>query len=211
MSTVKSAPKKVGTTGTEVIIGQAAGALKKVVGDITAAAALVSDALVEKAEHLSAQIANREAKIIDLDVEYTEKKRAADVTLDLAIQANADAKATEIITKQGKIAVASTEFEGLKNDLKSLKDKFDSEVKKAESAAFASKEKENKAALETQKLTFDATKAQMVAELSQKDNQISFLKEQIEFLKENIDSERTASVERAKASAVGTLNVNAGK
>jgi len=212
MSVVKAAaPVKKGTIGTEVIIGQSAVALKKVVGDITAAVGLITDDLVEKAENLSAQIADKEAKIVDLDVEFAEKRRQAEVSLDIALQSNADAKVTSILTSQGKIAVSRVDFDSLNNTLSSLKDKFDSEVRKAEQTAFGIAKKELEQSLKNKDLEFAAKKAQNEAELSQKDAQIKFLNEQVTMWKSALDSERTAGVERAKASSIGAVNITGSK
>ena len=212
MSVVKAAaPVKKGTVGTEVIIGQSAVALKKVVGDITAAVGLITDDLVEKAENLSAQIADKEAKIVDLDVEFAEKRRQAEVSLDIALQSNADAKVTSILTNQGKIAVSRVDFDSLNNTLSSLKDKFDSEVRKAEQTAFGIAKKELEQALKNKDLEFAAKKAQNEAELSQKDAQIKFLNEQVTMWKSALDSERTAGVQRAQASSIGAVNITGSK
>lgn len=201
---------KKGTPGTEAIIGQSVIALAKVSKDLKDAVSVV-DTLATNAENLSAQIAEKEAQIVELNVTFAEKKRQAQITLDLDIQADANSKVLEVLGRQNKIAVPKDEYAELVEENSSLKDSVATESNKAAAIAKATAEKEGKIQLETQKLQFDAQKAQMVAELSQKDNQIGFLKEQIEFLKDSIDAERVASVDRAKASSVGSINITGTK
>ena len=204
------APKK-GTVNTEAIIGSATNNLKKVVEEISKATSTIEQ-LVETSETLSAQIADKEIRIDELGVTYSEKKRQADVSFKLDVEADKEKVVLEILSNTGRIAIKQAEYTELVTKLNSAEATLKSEVAKAEAIVASRLKREYDVEKQLAESKHVAATAEMQAELKQKNAEIVNLTTSVAAWQKALDSERQAGIERAKAGAVGTINVSgAGK
>lgn len=206
MSASKGTAKKQ-TQSTEVILGTAATKLTRGLEELKNVGSVLGE-LASKAETLTAEIAQKEERTAALDVEFAEKKRQAEVSLKLEMQANSEQAVTTILNSQNKIAIDQTEYQGTLNALKNLRADFDKDVQTKVGQAVDQAKKEWESEKKLMEATANAQEAQIKAELSQKEDQIEFLQSQIQDWKDALKAEREAGVERSKAGAVGTINVS---
>ena len=84
----KTTAKKA-SQSTEIVLGQAAQQIAKGVSELKSASETIAQ-LVQASEDLSLQVANKEAQIAELDVQYGEKARQKEVELELNFKANSE-------------------------------------------------------------------------------------------------------------------------
>ena len=202
---------KKGSVSTELVLGQAAQQITKAVTELNAAVETVRT-LTAQAEELTLQVSNKESQISELDVQYTEKARQAEVDFDLNMKANADRVLSEYLRSNGKMAVTTAEWNSLQKELTDVKTNAESETKKAVATAtnsLKSQYENDIKLLHSENKAIAAENASKIGVLAEKNK---FLEEQVEKLYKQLDAERVASIERAKASSVGSINVTgAGK
>lgn len=200
--------KKKGNQATEVIIGAAAANIRKSINELGNAIKTV-ESLGDKAEEMQGLIAQREDRIKELDVTFAETKRQKQVELDLKVKEDEQAVVSSVLSKNNMVAVPQTELDNLRNDLRKATSEMQAEVSKAVNAATSAMAKEHKAASELIASQNETKEAANKAMLDTLKAQNAFLEQQVEMWKNALDAERQAGVERAKASAVGTINVGA--
>lgn len=199
-------PTKKSSTSTELVLGQAAQQITKAVQELNSATASVNE-LTSKAEELTLLVANKEEAIANLDVEFKEKERQLNVDLDLSFKANTDRVVSEYLKSTGKIAISSTELDSLRKELNDTKASADAETKKqvaAVSSALKSQYENDTRFLQSENKAIAAENASKIGVLAEKNK---FLEEQVTKLYMQLDAERAASIERAKAASVGSINV----
>lgn len=201
----KAAPKK-GNASSELVIGTAANAMKKAHDELKKAVDIVGG-LGEKAENFQALIAQKEDRIKEIDVEYAEKKRAASVNLDLEIKADEDAAVKRILAENNQAAVDNAELAELRSRANRSDEAMRSEINKAVGAATSSMKKDHENAIALKDAQFAADKAQDKATIESLNKQVVYLEQQCRSWENALNQERAAGIERAKASAVGTINV----
>lgn len=201
--------QKKASSSSEVVLGQSVAELKKVTVAIAGAVSQI-DGLAEKAEGLQLEIASKEDRIKALDVEYVEIERQKKVDLEITLRASREAAAIKILEEQGKIAVFATDYDALKQKLEDMESDFDETVKKQVSAAVGAATgnfNNEKKILEAQ---YSAKEAGNLASIESLTRQVTSQAAEIERLYKAIESERQASIERAKAAQIGTMNVGSG-
>lgn len=202
---------KKGSTSTELVLGQAAQHISKAVSELNTAVETVRT-LTSQAEELTLQVSNKEAQISELDVQYAEKSRQAEVEFDLNMKANADRVLSEYLRSTGKMAVTVAEWNGLQKELTDVKANAETETKRAVATAtnaLKSQYDNDIKLLHSENKAIAAENASKIGVLAEKNK---FLEEQVTKLYQQLDAERTASIERARASSVGSINVTgAGK
>lgn len=210
MSTAKvAAAPKTASVSSEIVLGSGIVELKKVLASMDNAHAKFSG-LIETAEKLQIEIAAKEDKLKQLDVEQEEKIRANAVLFDLQVKADQNRVVEEVLTAQNKMAVLKVVFESLTQNLESYKTDFADKVKHdvdAASRGIAANFENKSKLLEAE---YKAKEAGNLAEIAQLNKQVTFLTTELERWKKALDDERAASVERAKASSISTLNVGNG-
>lgn len=202
---------KKGSLATDAILGQGAASLTKAVSEMKNAASAI-EKLVADSEQLTLEVSSKQEQIDQLAVEYAEKLRQAELDLDLKVKANEDRVATEILAKTQKVAVKHSDYTALQSELNTVKSQQEQVIKAAEGKAegMAKSKYENEAKLLT--ATHATESASDKARITSLTEKVSFLEVQIAKWEGALDAERTASVERAKASAIGSVNVTgAGK
>jgi chromosome segregation ATPase len=202
-------PKNGGATRsvtTEVVLGRAAQSLSKAVAEAKVTFEQLNT-LESKAEELTLKVANKEEELANIEVQIAEKERQAKVELEVRLKENAIRTASEVLAGQGKVAINSTELNDLRDELTQLKSDFATQVRaeigKAEGIAKSRYESE----LKLKDAEFKAKEASNTAEIESLKKEVTSLKEQSAKWEQALSAERQASIERAKASAIGTIQV----
>ena len=203
----KTAPARKGNSQTEMIIGSAVNDLKKVIAAAEGATKNVAK-LAEEAEKQQGIIAQREDQIKELDVQFAEAKRQKEVKMELELKENERKAVDTILAKQDLVAVDKASYAKFQSDISTIKSEAETEAQKSVHAATGSMKKQHENDLALQKAGFEKEQATTSAQLANAQSQIKFLEEQVKLWKESVDAERAAGVERAKASSIGTLQVN---
>lgn len=196
---------------TEVVFGRTAQSIKKAVAELNAATESFRT-LESKSEDLALQVANKEEQIANLEQQFNEKKRQLELDLDLKMKSNAENVVREELASKQKIAIKREEYQELVDTLNQLKNEFSSAIKsevgKAEGIAKSRFESE----LKLKEAEFKAAEASNVAAITSLKEKVLFLEAQGAKWEQALSAERTAGIERAKASAIGAVNVtSAGK
>ena len=203
----KTAPARKGNTQTEMIIGSAVKDLQKVIDSANASVEKVAK-LAEEAEKQQSIIAQREDQIKELDVKFAETKRQKEVQMELDLQQNERKAVDSILDKQGLVAVSRSEYEKFNAGIAAAKTEAEADAKKEIAIATNSMKKQHENELALAKADFETKQATANAKLENANSQIEFLNSQVKMWKDALDAERNASVERAKASAIGTVSIN---
>jgi hypothetical protein len=165
------------------------------------------EALSSKLEELGLQIAQKEDRIRELSTEFVEKERQLNVNLQIQLKENSKLAVLEILQSEGLISVDKIKQDALLAQVFDLHSTFEDRVKaeKGKAEGIASANYTNREKLLTAE---HATKeANNLARISQLEQQVAFLKEQSTKWEVALGEERKASVDRAKAASVGTINV----
>lgn len=190
----------------ETVVGQAAASLRKSLDEVKSSVATL-ETLQSKLEDLGLQVVSKEERIKELDVFYVEKMRAHNVEFELKVKESSLKVVEEALAQHHLVAVPKQELAGLQTDLKDLTQSFDDKLKERVSAAtgaIANNLNHEKKLLEAD---FKAKEAENVARISSLESQNVSLTNQVVHWQRQLDEERKASIERAKAGSIGTLNV----
>jgi hypothetical protein len=205
MAVSKTTTRKTSTT-TELVLGQAAQNITKAIAELKVATDSVSKLSV-LGESLTLLVANKEASIEALDVEYGEKARRLGVELDLSFKANTEYVVNEFLRTTGNVSISVNELSNLKKELSDVKANAES-VTKTQVAQVANT---LKAQYENEIRFLQSENKAVAAENSAKietlEDKNKFLEQQVSKLYVQLDAERAASIERAKAGSVGSINV----
>jgi hypothetical protein len=204
MSTT-AAPKK-GNKTTEIIIGSAASRMEAAVKSLLQVAPEV-EKLQTTIANGTLEVVNLEDKIGALKQDYTNKVAQNKIELEQAYKADAKGYVDEYLAKNNLTAIETDELDEMKNDLEEATTKMEANISKAVVAATSSLKKDHDNADALAKMTFEKKEAENTAKITQLEGQVKFLTEQVGYWKKALEDERTAGVERAKASSIGTLNV----
>ena len=206
MATPKSTPARKASANTEVVLGQAVAQITKAVNELKAATATVTT-LSEQADQLTLLVANKEEAISALEVEYAEKRRQADVELELSFKANQERVVNQWLTSNGYTSIATSELTTLRSDLDSARTNTETIVKKEVATVAATLKTQYENEIKLIHSENKAIAAENAAKIGTLATQNVFLEEQVTRLYAQLDAERSAGIERAKAGSVGSINV----
>lgn len=201
--------KKSSATSEQALVN-AASYFKKSLGELESGLNLVKG-LGDKVEELQATIAGKEDKIVELDTQFAEKKRAAEVELAVNIKANQTQVIDTLLKGQGKVAIEINELNKVQSALSTLTTDFDSKLKAETAKANAIAENSYKHQKALDESSYKEREATNSAKISTLESQNAFLAEQVKMWQDALSAERQAGIERAKASAVGTINLAGSK
>ena len=200
-----TAPVKKSVT-TELVMGKAAVSLQKAVSDAMKVAETLTE-LSGASEDLALTISNQENRVEELNTIFAEKERQLQLDLDLKMRANAEEVVAKHLAAKGHRAVPNDEFIQRERTISEaatvLENTVRTEVGKAEGMAKSKFEGERRL-MESE---YKAKEAGNVAEIDNLKKENVFLTGQVQSWKNQLDEERKASIERAKAGSIGTLNV----
>ena len=206
MATPKSTPARKASANTEVVLGQAAAQIAKAVNELKAATATVST-LSDQSEQLTMLVANKEEAISALEIEYAEKRRQADVELDLSFRANQERVVSQWLTSNGYTSIATSELTTLRSDLETARTNTEATVKKEVASVVSTLKTQYDNEIKLIHSENKAIAAENAAKIGTLATQNKFLEEQVTKLYLQLDAERAAGIERAKAGSVGSINV----
>lgn len=198
--------KKKGTKESELVIGSAANAIKKSLDDLKKAVDTVSE-LGTQAENYQALIVQREERIKEIDQEYSEKRRAANVAFDLDMKADQEKAIEEVLSKGSKVAIDDSELTDLRTKAQKNEEEMKREISSAVHAATGSMKKDHDNAMALRAAEVKAEQAENAAKINALTAQVSYLEKENKSWQDALAAERTASVERSKANAIGSINV----
>ncbi len=202
----KATPTKKSSATTELVLGQAAQQINKAVAELASATSTLNE-LTKTSEDLTLQVANKEEQIASLDIQYAEKARQAEVDLELTMKSNVEKVVTTYLNENGKVAVTKTEWNGLTKELTDTKANAEAETKKQVaivSSTLKSQYENDIRFLQSENKAVAAENASKIGTLGEKNK---FLEDQVTKLYGQLDAERSASIERAKAGSIGSINV----
>lgn len=206
----KTTAKKA-SQSTEIVLGQAAQQIAKGVSELKSASETIAQ-LVQASEDLSLQVANKEEAIAALDVQFAEKARQKEVELELNFKANSERVVNEFLTANGKTSITKSDLANLQKELADTKANADAETKKAVAAATATLKAQYESDIKLMQSENKAVAAENASKIGTLTEKNQFLEAQVTKLYQQLDAERAASIERAKAGSVGSINVTgAGK
>lgn len=205
MATVKP-PQVKKTQTTETVFGMAAANLKKAAQELKAGFEQI-DGLTGKAEELEAVISNKQSEIEEITIQIGEKKRQAIVQIDLDLKEYKQDAAKRMLAQQGLEVISQDELSKLREENIKLKTDFDGNVAQKVAIATNSMKRDHESDMKLKEAQWAATDAQSKAQLSTLNDKIVFLQEQNTKWEDALNSERQASIERAKASQIQNLNV----
>jgi hypothetical protein len=202
---VKPTTKKA-SASTEIVLGQAAQQISKAVNELNAATETVNK-LATQAEELTLQVANKEAQISELDVQYAEKARQSEVDFNLSMKANQDRVVNDVLRSNGMESISSAELKALRQELADTKAGAEAETKKQVaivSSTLKAQFDNDLRFIQSENKAIAAENASKIGVLAEKNK---FLEEQVTKLYTQLDSERQAGIERAKAGSIGNITV----
>lgn len=190
---------------TDVVISSAAAALAKAITNIQEAFKSV-DGLNETAETLTRDIAAKKAEISGLTEEYQTKYRQSEIDFNLKLAEKKDATINEYLKSIGKEAVESTQYRHLQNELARAITERNDEVKKAVAIENNRLTKEHAAELALFESQHQTATVKQTAQIEALGKENANLKEQVAMLVQQLNAERSAGIERSKASTIGSVN-----
>lgn len=205
MSEVKAA-KKVGNKTTEIIVGTAALKLGSALTNLSSAMTEVAK-LGDTAQEMTLKVSDLEDKIGGLQQDLKNKTEQNKIELKNQYEADKKAYVDGWCKENGVVVVVENDYKTLQTDLVTATQKVEETVKKEVAKAVAIETAKAANDLKIAKLEAEKTQASNVAEIAQLKNQIAFMEKTNKMLEDSLTEERKASIERAKASAISTLNI----
>ncbi len=199
--------KKVGTAKTETIIGTSVNKLNVALIGIGQAYDLVKE-LPKMSENLSAEIADKETKLAELDTQFAEKKRAFQIQNELDFREDRKKHVAQYLTDNSLITLDMKEYD----DLVTMANHNQEETKKAidgaVGAALGSAKRSHESELKIMEATHKTAEADNKAKIASLEIQLAAAKAEATRWEAALTEERKAGIERAKASAIGSVNVS---
>lgn len=206
MSKTEQTPAKKGTLKSEAIIGQGVKSTESAVKSLETAILKFAE-LPRQVENYSLQIAEKEDQLAQLNVELAERKRQNKLALEMDIKENQAGFIKTYLDSNGLIAITKEEHAILLADIQALKQGQKAEIEKAVAIATNSLKSQYTADTKVKEAEFAKQQAEDKSQVSQMVKEIAFLNTQVSHWQKQLEEERKASVDRAKASAVGAIHV----
>lgn len=202
--------KLKGNKTTETIIGTAANKLAQGLKglDDTVKAAKEIENIIEEG---TLKVTNLEDQIVEVKLKLEQDKKNAKFDLDLAFKQDQEEQATKYLNSRGLITKTQEEWDKVINDYNNLKTDFDVKVGSEVGKARGMSDSKHSSEIQILNLEHRNKETENTAIINQLREQNKFLTEQVASWKSALESERTAGIERAKASSIGTLNVGTNK
>lgn len=154
------------------------------------------------------KIAQAQTQLNQLSVDYNEKKRQFNVELELHKKQSIERIVTDYLAGEAKVAIKHAEYEQLKDNLATALKEREQEINKEVGKATGIAEAKAKRDAEVREAQYNAKEAENKAQITSLTKQVDTLTKEIESWKTQLNEERKASVDRAKASSVGSINVS---
>lgn len=179
-------------------------ALSKIAEELVAASTNYED-LVIKSEL-------KEQDLEKMESEFKEKRRAAEVDLELSVKESAFSIITKVLHEQEKVAVGTEEYSNLRNELATLKSEFDAKLRAEIGKTIGMEKSKTEHLIKEKDLEYAAKEAQNIATIQSQQERLTMLSDQVNKYEKQLEDERKARVEEAKARGNGaSVNVSNGK
>lgn len=203
---VAKKPSVVGNKTTESIIGAGASKLLNAVSSLQDVVKTLSniDTIVEEN---TLKVVGLETTLAEL--EQQKKNTIAQNRIEIAQQFASDEQAfiSDYLKNAGLVTIRPSEVDALKTELANTKSGIEDQVKREVNAQVGAIRAQFTNEAKMAALEHTTKEAQNLAKISQLEDRAAFLEEQVTSWKGALEAERTAGVERAKASSVGSINV----
>ncbi len=214
---VKTTATKKTSTAAEIVVGAAAQNIVKAIAELKTATEGVAK-LAETSEALTLQVANKEDELVNLviareetikalDVTYAEKERQLNVNLDLSFKSNTKSVVDNYLASVKETSISIAELKSLRDALAEATASSEKAIQTAVASATSSMKSQYENDLKIIHSENKAVTATITAQLDSLKSEKAALQLQNDKLYNQIDLERTASIERAKAGSVGSINV----
>lgn len=198
--------KQVGNKNTEIIIGSSAAkvlaaikSLSQATDEINKFQGIIADGTLK--------VTNLEDQIAGLRQDFDNKRAQQTFDLELAFNTDKQGFTAKFLQDKGMIAVTSMDYQKLQSDLQKATSDVDTQVAAKVNAAIGAITARHAGELKTVGLEYQVKEANNLAAITQLTNEVASLKLSVEDWKSQLTSERSAGVERQKASAIGSLTV----
>lgn len=195
MATRKSgnAASKVTTVAqaSAVKLNKATAGLEKVIAEL--------QTTNESYDELVQNIELKQAELDGLETQFTERVREMEADLKIKQKESEIALVTQVLNGRGEVAISAEELTALRNELQTLKENFDKNVKAESEKAIAIVTSRHQSELRAKDLEHKANTATMEAQLKTAKDNLSSLNTQVEDYKAQITADREARVEEARA------------
>lgn len=156
----------------------------------------------KKASEYATLVTEKTAEIAGLDSQFAEKERVGKLDVDLRLKQYGITAANQMLGEDYAVLPKASY-----NDLQKKVTEAEANTKKEVAVATSALKSEYEAKLKEQKLEAETASAKDKADLDAMKTQVNYLERTITSLNQMIEAERQASIERAKASAIGTVNL----
>lgn len=192
--------------------------LRKAVEDMASYFGEQAQNMITAEEKLSEKEQAAEQKLVELQDQitalgdvYKEKKRVADLDLNLAIRADKQEALNALLSEFGKEAYAEGQYDKLVADLKQYKSEFDQAVAKVRSEERANYAEKTDAAVRDAEATYKVQTAELIAKLAQKDETIERLKAELDRMGALIEKTNETAIRMVESVKSAPVTVNTTK
>lgn len=209
MSVSTEKPRVVGNKKTEAIIGAAHVKMQTAVKSLTEASKVFEN-FDQEIEAKTLKLTNLEAEIESQEEALKRKLEAVDYEVATRYKTNEAQFVNEYARMNDMTLLKTEDHKNLLKENETLKSEQESKIKSevAKITASLTSDFENKTRI--MEAEYRAKEATNTAEINSLKKETEFLRAQNLSWKEQLESERDASIERAKAGQIGTLNVGSG-
>lgn len=193
-----------------LVAQQATIKLNKTISDLNTTISNLATGATAAAE-LTDTIAQKEAELSALEVQFSEAKRQRQVEFDLALKEDQLSQIANVLSGQNKVVVSTEEFNKLKSDYATLQSQFNESLSKEVQAAKQAAEASKAIALRQKELEIAATNAVDKAAINSLSEKNTLLTKQVTDLQAMIAADRDARVKESVARGNPVVTVQSGK
>lgn len=154
----------------------------------------------------------KEQELEKMESEFKEKRRAAEVDLELSVKESAFAIINKVLTDQHKVAVDGEEYTKLRDENSTLKSEFDTKLRAEIGKAIGMETSKTNHLIKEKELEYKAKEAQNIATIQSQGERLDMLSDQVNKYEKQLEDERRARVDEAKARGNGApINLSTAK
>lgn len=199
-----------GTQQTEAIVGTAARKMALSLKSYEEAQEVIKK-LPELIETYTLQVADLEDKINGLSDLYETTKKRNEIELELEAKQNIEMVVNKYLASNGKTVIIVEDLENLETKAALAGEKFQNELAKELGAQTAILKNNHQNELKLMEATYAQKEASNLAELKSLTSQLMAAKAEAARWEAALNEERKAGTERAKANAIGAVNLTSQK
>lgn len=162
------------------------------------------EAMAEEVSNLDWQIAEKEDRLQKLSVEQAEAERTALVELDLKVKEGMKNHVGQFLGTLGQVAIDKDRF----NTLLEIEQNFENKLESEKNSITKTIRDEYSNQLNLKIAQINAERADDKAALKNLEARLADAQSNANMWKTQLEDERKASVERAKANAIGTVSIS---